>query len=305
MHADNGNVHSWAQRRCSKQTDPFLIVAPAYALLGIATKLARKPFKEVFTVTPLMITLLVIVGIALLIAIGYMNNVVENNKLQKARTKLELNDRLRRCGEITETFPGQLMTPALKLLLARLELNVCQRMLNLEKSNAALKNRIEELKALIAQGDSIPVNNPPAPILTEAKAKDVRFLLEALHGQVTRAAHDGFLPTNEAKSWIREIRHILVLLHIEFFSNLGQHALQQEQPGQARLAFERGVQYLRKQTDPQVYSEQLKFLEKLLARANSTVLTNSAPVEGDVNELTEGLKDVEAEADWKKKVIYD
>jgi hypothetical protein len=36
----------------------------------------------------------------------------------------------------------------------------------------------------VAQGESIPVNNPPAPIQTEAKAKDVRFLLEALHGQV-------------------------------------------------------------------------------------------------------------------------
>ncbi|BCQ60444.1 hypothetical protein PBOI14_21940 [Pseudomonas sp. Boi14] len=62
--------------------------------------------------TPLMITLLVIAGIALLIAIGYMNHVVENNKLEKARTKVELNDRLRRCGEITETFPGQFMSPA-------------------------------------------------------------------------------------------------------------------------------------------------------------------------------------------------
>lgn len=255
--------------------------------------------------TPLMITLLVIVGIAILIAIGYMNHVVENNKLEKARTKVELNDRLRRCGEITETFPGQLMTPALKLLLTRLELNVCQRLLNLDKTNSAAKARIEELSALVARGESIPVNNPPAPIQTEAKAKDVRFLLEALHGQITRAAQDGFLPTNEAKRWIREVRHILVLLHIEFFNNLGQHALQQEQPGQARLAFERGVQYLRKQQDPQVYSEQLQYLEKLLARANSMVLTNIAPVEGEVNELTEGLKEVEADADWKKKVIYD
>ncbi len=26
-----------------------------------------------------------------------------------------------------------------------------------------------------------------------------------------------------------------------------------------------------------------------------------APVEGDVNQLTEGLKDVEADADWKKE----
>ena len=178
-----------------------------------------------------MITLLVVAGIALLIAIGYINHVVENNKLERARTKVELNDRLRRCGEITETFPGQLMTPALKLLLTRLELNVCQRLLNLEKTSANLKARITELEALVAQGQSIPVNNPPAPIQTEAKAKDVRFLLEALHGQITRAAQDGFLPPNEAKGWIREVRHILVLLHIEFFNNLGQHSLQQNQPG--------------------------------------------------------------------------
>jgi hypothetical protein len=252
-----------------------------------------------------MITLLVIAGIAILIAIGYMNHVVENNKLEKARTKVELNDRLRRCGEITETFPGQLMTPALKLLLTRLELNVTQRLLSLNKSDASAKARIAELDALVAQGESMPVNNPPAPIQTEAKAKDVRFLLEALHGQVTRAAQDGFLPSNEAKHWIREIRHILVLLHIEFFNNLGQHALQQNQPGQARLAFERGVQYLRKQPEPVVYNEQLKYLEKLLARANSMVLTNIQPAEDEVNELTEGLKTVEAEADWKKKAIYD
>ncbi|MGA3802361.1 hypothetical protein ACPCYX_32135, partial [Pseudomonas fluorescens] len=76
-----------------------------------------------------------------------------------------------------------------------------------------------------------PVNNPPAPIQNEAKAKDVRFLLEALHGQITRATQDGFLPPNEAKRWIREVRHILVLPHIEFFNNLGQHSLQQNQPG--------------------------------------------------------------------------
>lgn len=103
--------------------------------------------------TPLMITLLVIAGIVILIAIGYMNHVVENNKLEKNRTRIELNDRLRRCGEITETFPGQLMTPRLKLLLTRLELNVNQRLLNLDKSNASLKARITELNALVARAN--------------------------------------------------------------------------------------------------------------------------------------------------------
>jgi hypothetical protein len=256
-------------------------------------------------VTPLMITLMVIVGIALLIAIGYLNHVAENSKLDKARTKVELGDRLRRCTEISETFPGQLMSPALKLLLARLELNVVQRMLALEKGNSTLQQRVAELEEQVALSDRIPVNNPVSPIMTEAKAKDVRFLLEALHGQVTRAAHDGFLQTSEAKHWIREIRTILVSLHIEFFNNLGQAALSQDQPGQARLAFERGVQYLRNQPDPVTYQQQLAAMEKQLARANSMVLTNIAPTEDDDNALTEGLKADQSESEWKKKVIYD
>ncbi|MGV6397964.1 hypothetical protein ACTUVN_004300 [Pseudomonas caspiana] len=252
-----------------------------------------------------MITLMVVAGIALLIAIGYLNHVAENSKLDKARAKLELADRLRRCSEISDTFPGQLVTPALKLLMTRLELNVMQRMAGMDKHDAQIKNRVAELETLVAQGDAIAVTNPASPILTEAKAKDVRFLLEALHGQVTRAAHDGFLQTSEAKHWIREIRNILVMLHIEFFNNLGQAALQQDQPGQARLAFERGVQYLKNQPDPVTYQHALLTMEKQLARANSMVLTNTAPTEDDDNALTEGLKADDVESEWKKKVIYD
>lgn len=260
--------------------------------------------EEVLTLTPSMITLLVIAGIVLLIAIGYINHVVENNKLEKARLKVEFNDRIRRCSEVNETFPGQMMSPALKLLLTRLELNATQRLLLLNKSSVPLKARVAELEALVAKGDSIPVNNPPRPILTEAKAKDARFLLETLHGQVTRAAKDRVLASNEAKQWLKEIRHLLVILHIEFFNNLGQLALQQNQPGQARLAFERGAQYLRKQPDA-LYSSQLKAFEAQLARANAILQNNLEPSTQEVNELTEGLRTDEIEGDWKKKAIYD
>lgn len=256
--------------------------------------------------TPLIITLMVVAGIVLLIAIGYLNHVNENKKVERARALVELNDRLRRCSELSETFPGQLMTPALKLLLVRLEFNVVQRLTQLERrSNPGLQERETELQALIAQGDNLTVSNPPAPIQTEAKAKDVRFLLEAMHGQVTRAAHDGFLQTTEAKHWIREIRNLLVLLHIEFFNNLGQQAMAAAQPGQARLAFERGVQYLRNQAEPAPWKSHLAAMERQLARANAMVLDTIAPTEDDNNELTEGLKVVEADAEWKKKAIYD
>lgn len=256
--------------------------------------------------TPTLIALLVIAGIALLIAIGYLNHAVENNKLEKARLKVEFNDRIRRCSQVNETFPGQLMSPALKLLLTRLELNAVQRLLLLQKNTASLKSRATELSGLVAQGESIPVNNPPRPILTEANAKDVRFLLETLHSQITRAAKDRVLAINEAKQWLKEVRHLLVVLHIEFFNHLGQQALQQNQPGKARLAYERGVQYLRKQPEPALYKTQLEALEAQLGRAKALLDNNLEPDAQDVNPLTEGLKADDAEdADWKKKALYD
>ena len=254
--------------------------------------------------SPVFITALVIAGIVVLFIIGYVNHMVENSKLEKARLRADLNDRMRRSRDVSESMPGQLITPALKLLLSRFELQFGEQLLLIDKQDAKLKGRLAELRELVAKKDDIPVGNPPQQIATEAKAKEIRFLLENLHGQITRAAQEHLLPTAEGKRWLGEIRHMLVQLHFEFFSNLGQQYLQKGQPGQARLAYERGVQYLRKQNDPQRYKTQLKQLEELLARANAMVLENTAPEPDEVNELTEGLKGLEGD-DWKKKNIYD
>lgn len=256
--------------------------------------------------TPLMIALLILAGVAILIAIGFLNNAVETAKVERVRLKIELADRLRRCGQISEAFPGQFMSVELKQLLTRLELNIVQRSLALDKKNEVLLERLEELEAEIAKGPDIAITNASPPIMTEAQAKEVNYHLEGLHHQVIRATQEGYLQQTESRFWVNQIRHVLVLLHIEFFNNLGQQAFQDDQPGQARLAFERGVQYLKKQPDPTAYSEQLDYMNKLLKRANGMVLTNTRISADDASELTAGLNELNAaEEEGMKKVIYD
>jgi hypothetical protein len=256
-------------------------------------------------VSPLVITLLIVAGIVLLFLIGYVNNMVENNKLEKARLKAELADRIRRCNDVSDSLPAQFMAPALKLLLTRMTLQFAERLLTVDKTQTAVKDRVEELRSLVAQGDAIPVRNQPQPILTEARAKEVRLTLETLHGLITRAAQENLMPQGEAKQWLQEVRHILVQVHIELFTNAGQQAMQQGQPGHARLAFERGVQYIRKQPDAKRYQAPLSLLEKQLARANSMVLENNKPAADETSELTDGLKSLDGDEDWKKKNMYD
>lgn len=260
---------------------------------------------EVTPVSPLLITLLVVAGILILIAIGYFNHIIENNKLEKARRKADLSDRLRRCENLSEALPGQLMSASLKLLLSRLQLYYLEQLIPLDKGNPKLRPRAQDLQAQIALGDGIKIANGPRKILNEAIAKETRFQLEGLHGQIVHATQIGVVGAAEAKNWTREIRHLLNMLHIELFGNMGMAALQQGLPGQARLAFERGVQYLGKQPDRERYAQQLQALQRQLERTNALVLQQKDTSQEQPSELVDGLQSLGDDDEWKKKNIYD
>jgi len=258
-------------------------------------------------VTHMMIAAIVIAGIAILIAIGFLNNMVEANKAEKVRLSHELKDRLRRCAEINERFPGQFTTPELKMLMHRLEHNVVKRALSLNKGSLELKERLAELELDMAKGneEEVEIKNPTVPVTTESQAKDVSFLIEALHHQILRAAQEGIFKPGESRHWAGVIRGLLVKLHLEFFNNLGQQAFHDGDPGHARLAYERAVQYLKKQPDPSLYTEEMAYAQKMVARADALVLNKIQAHDGDENELTAGLKENEEQTEWKKKAIYD
>lgn len=254
--------------------------------------------------SPLMITGLILAGLLVLVIIVYSIQIVEKGNLEKARKRAELTDRCRRCADLSDGLPGQMMTPALKLLLTRLELALSERLQPLDKGNDKLAARLQTLRADVAKGEAIEVRNPPRQILTEAQAKESRFMLEDLHAQIVRATKEGLLEQGEAKRWVQDIQRMLAILHIEFFTNLGKQALQQNQPQRARLAFERGVQHIRRQPAPAPYQAQLKQLEALLEHANALVLKNEVPKADESSELAEGMKAFDDDDLWKKNNVY-
>ncbi|WP_028239119.1 hypothetical protein [Stutzerimonas azotifigens] len=255
--------------------------------------------------SPILITGLVLGGLFLLVAIGYINHIVERNRLEKARLRADLNDRIRRCANLSGSLPGQMMSPPLKQALTRLELQLAERLQSLDRQDAKLRQRIADLQAELAKGDGAEMRNPPQPIMSEARAKEVRFMLEDLSAQITHAAKQGLMDQNEAKRWMRECQRLSVMLHIELFGNVGKAALEQGQPRQARLAFERAVQFIRKQPDPAPFQAQLKRLEAQLAHTNALVLEQGAPQADEPSALTDGLKEFDDEDIWKKKNIYE
>ncbi|WP_417791150.1 hypothetical protein [Stutzerimonas xanthomarina] len=254
--------------------------------------------------SPVLITGLVVAGLFILIAIGVINQIVEKNNLEKTRVRAELSDRMRRCANLSESFPGQMMTPALKLLLTRLELGLGEKLLPLDKKNPTLEPRLAALRSAAAKGEEILVENAPVKVITEAQAKEIRLLMEDLHAQIVWANKQNQLDTTAAKRWIHQIQRMMVMLHVEYFSNVGQQALQQGSAHKARLAFERGIQHIRKQANPADYQAQLSKLEASYSHANKLEQTQHQPKLDEPSELAEGLKSLESEDDWKKNNIY-
>lgn len=251
------------------------------------------------------IVMLIFAGIAALLSIGYINHLLEKTKLDKARRKAEFIDRYRRCANLSSALPGQLMTVELKQLLNRLELHFIDQLRVVERHEPKYKLRAEELRQLIAKADDLPIKNPHVKIITDEQTKDVRFQLESLQAQIIRAAEEKVLTQAQAKQWLSQIKHMLVIVYIEYFNNLGRQQLEQNRPSQARLVFERAVQYLKKQKDLTPYKQQLAQFEALFARANALVLEQTGPKPDQVSELTEGLQQQNQDDEWQKKQIYD
>lgn len=254
--------------------------------------------------SPALITALVFAALFVAIILVYASQQIERRKLERQRQKAELTERVRRCADLSEILPGQMMTPALKLLMCKLELKLSERLRPMAPENTELVTRIDELVVLLGKGENLPVKNPPQAINTENKAKEVRFLLEGLHGVITRAARENLITTAEARHWVDEIRHMMVQLHIDFFTSVGVQLLQQDKPRQARLAFERAVQFLRRQADQDRYRIELRELAKHLERANDLALDRE-PTEEEEDELTVGLTQEEIDDPWRKKQVYD
>jgi len=250
------------------------------------------------------IFILIIAGILALLIIGYINHSLERSKLERARRKADLADRCRRCANLSTGLPSQLMTADLKQLLSRLELHYTEQLQAFDRNDSQLKQRAAELRQMLEQGAEIPLDNLPVKISTDQQAKEVRFQLEGLQAQIVRATEDKILTVAVGKQWLDHLKHLLVTLYIEYFTTVGQQFLTQNRPAQARLAYERAVQYLKKQADRTLYKTALEQFTAQLENARVLEAEQAEKKAEAITELTSGLES-QAEEDWKKKQIYD
>lgn len=250
------------------------------------------------------IAALVLGAVFILLILGYLNSAMEKNKLHKARQKAEVVERQQRIQTLAETLPQQFKTSELDQLLQRVELHLAEKILADEPASKKIEARILQLKEQLELGAGQSQSGSKVNLGDESQIKEVRFILESLQTQLVRAAQERILSAAEIKSAVAHIQLQLINLYLDYFRNTGQRLMQQGQPRQAKIFYERGVKLIRRQTSEQ-FRQQLDGFLQLLAGAEKAVEQQNQQSLGQGNQLAGEVDSAENEEAWKKKQLYD
>lgn len=254
--------------------------------------------------SPLLIGALVAGGLLALISIGFISHSLERTRLERARLVADLSARLKYCETVNTQLPGQFMTAELKTQLINIEIALLEQLLRADHKNEKAKRHLESAKQQIAQGEPA-IANPPATIASEAKAKEIRILLEHLHKLLSQAHKDGMLDKTAMQFWSIQIRQHLTTTALEMFQALAKQGMQQGKPRIAKLQYERAIAYLQKHNNP-LYAKHMERYKQLVVETEQTIIRSELAAGANTSELSSGLKELEQEDEaWKKKAVYD
>jgi cell division septum initiation protein DivIVA len=252
----------------------------------------------------MLIGILVAVGVAVLVGIGFISHSLERARLERARQVADLSARVRHCSAIGSLLPGQFMSQELATLLLSIEQHLLLQLQKIDRKNPKVDKQLADVRQQLAGGE-VTINNAPRKILDEAQAKEVRDMLENLHKLVAQAHRDGVLDKSGMTRWTAQIRQYLTTTVIEMYQNVARTALQDRKPRLAKLQYERALGYLQKLNDP-AYSELFAQLRAKLKMAEDMVVQSELRSADGTSELEAGIAQLDkGDDEWKKKAVYD
>lgn len=249
-----------------------------------------------------LIVVLVVVGLVVVVGLGFFSQAMERARLERARALAELQARWNYCNSINGSLPGQFMTAELKKLLLSIEANLLERLVKQDARNSKHASQLAEVRQQLAQGEP-SVGNAPVVISTEAAALEAKKQLGDLLRLLEHARREAVLDEASYHRWHQHINQHQMEVTLNMHRALAEAAMQQGKPRVAKLQYERAVDYLSKQGSGAPV-DQMAIFRQLLLRAEQAAAQMEQSASG--TELSEGVQALEAdEQAWRKKAVYD
>jgi hypothetical protein len=249
------------------------------------------------------ITIIIFSVIILCVAAIYISQAKERARIEKIRRTNICNERYQRMQQLLHDLPPQYLNNELRSMIAERSIETLNELLRMDKNprhEAYLKADLEYLKQLRENNPKFPATK----ITSEAKAKEVRLNLEALHRFIQTQHKNKRLPAASAKKYLDHITLSICQSKADLFCARAQAAKNKPRVAihnyhSAIDAFKTLVNHPRVAKIIQEYKLKIKQLE---AEANEQIPKSATKADNENTEWDSFLKEKDT---WQKKNNYD
>lgn len=252
--------------------------------------------------SPVLISVLILIGITILMLVAFISNRLEQVKLERARKLAVLGDTARRKQYLLDRLSDGYLTTAIRTLIARTIVDNLQAANDLAPSHPGGANRLELARVQMEQVSQEPVPEAPPPPKGNNDANEIKALLQEVHHTILDLHKRGKIANDEAKQHLSHIRIYAVQVALSRYTEAAKQA---EGAGKPKLAIHQyscAIQELEKQKPSKINRNEIKRLAELVKELRRKAKADKS----DNSQLSSGLGELnDDEAAWKMKNQYD
>jgi len=247
-----------------------------------------------------------------------MSQARERARIEKIRKTNQLTERHRRMQQLLYDLPPQYLNNELRIMIAERAVETVGELIKIQ-GDARLERYLESDMQFL---NELREKNPKfqaVPVTTEAKAKEVRGILEVLHNFIEIQHKNKRLDTNSAKKYSTQIKLAVCQSKADLFAGRAQQA-SKTKPRVAIHNYHSAIDaYKEFAGNPQaqkhisIYRQKIKALEAMANKDNEKFKeqtkdnkdASAAPKDEDAPQNKEWDKFMDKGDDWQIKNQYD
>lgn len=251
----------------------------------------------------------IILGLFLMVCLGFAFQTIERNRQEKKRMEAVLTKRLGSLHYLLENFPDNFLGSDLKILVCKSLHEVYDELSGIVPENKEYELVRTELTQKIQELQRNHKGLQYQPMENVAQIKEVKGLLSMLNNFIGKLKNQKKISDAQAVQYGQQLRQLMTQTSIDTYAIAARQA---ENADKIRLAihyYESAIDKLAKEGMESIYHKPvLQYQEKILALQKIAEERNliASPVKTDEADADADQWDTFMEDDpWKKKNVYD
>ncbi len=257
------------------------------------------------------ITVIIIALLAALVCYAFVSQTIEKNRKQKQRLLAALKMRSRSFKYILSGFPPDFLTRDLTVLVHRCLIDVCEQLSKLEPNDSTYVDELQFYSLQMEEVQKKTKDKRAKPLENAQQVKEVKTHLEEVGKFVLQLEKRGSINNAQANAYTRQIRQLTLQMTVD---NYILNAKQAQGSGKTRLAlhfFGLAKKLLVRENKEGSFTKQISKLDTVIQPLEVQMAAEEpnykeTDAQADEKAKAEAAWDnMEEDASWKKKSIYD